>query len=116
MIDIMSDGSHFKFQKGDFLAVKGVEKVKQHIITALNTFYSDWHLDSDKGFDLANGLRNLSLLETDIRRQILEVENVISLRNFRLVLDDAELSVKVYAVVQTEFGVVEVTQSLRNQN
>ena len=66
MIDIMSDGSHFKFQKGDFLAVKGVEKVKQHIITALNTFYSDWHLDSDKGFDLAN-----------IRRQILEVENVI---------------------------------------
>ena len=116
MVDILSDGKNFTIQDGDFAIVESVEKVKQHIIAALNTFYSDWIIDKEKGIDFVNGFRNTDLLDADVRKQILEVENVLGISYFELLYDASNLTVNIAAVIQTEFGDISVNDILVNRS
>ena len=115
MIDILSDGKNFTMQDGDFAVVEGVEKVKQHIITALNTFYSDWIIDKEKGIDFVNGLRNTDLLDADIHKQILEIKDVLGISYFRLSYDTSTHTVEISANIQTEYGDISINDALGNR-
>ena len=57
MTDIKIENNRLMMKNGDFELVDGIDEVKQHIIIALNTFYTDWILDYTKGVDYAYGMR-----------------------------------------------------------
>ena len=116
MIDILSNGENFIMQDGDFATVEGVEKVKQHIITALNTFYSDWIIDKEKGIDFVNGLKNTDLLDADARKQILEIKDVLGISYFCLSFNKSTLTVDISATIQTEYGDISINDVLGNRS
>ena len=105
MTDILVDNNKLKVQNGDFVTVNRLEKVKQHIVVALNTLYGEWILDKSKGIDYAFGMRNTHFLDHAVRNQILGVDKVQSLDNFKMFFDKENLSVNIIADVYTDYGV-----------
>ena len=104
MTDILVENNKLKIVNGDFAAVERLEQVKQHIIVALNTLYGEWILDKDKGIDYAFGMRNTNFLEHSVRKQILGVDKVRSIDNFKLSFDKDSLTVNILAVIYTNYG------------
>ena len=99
-------------ENGDFKLANGIDEVKQHIITALNTFYGDWILDYTKGVDYAYGMRNTEFLEYDVKRQISGVDGVNSISDFSLSLNRADNSVQITAVVKTAYGNINLQENI----
>ena len=104
MTDILVENNKLNVQNGDFVAVSRLEKVKQHIVVALNTLYGEWILDKDKGIDYAFCMRNTNFLEHSVRKQILGVDKVQSLDNFKMFFDKENLTVNIIADVYTDYG------------
>ena len=113
MSDILMNDNRLPMYNGDFVLVSGIEEIKQHIVTALNTFYTDWLLDYRKGIDYAFGLRNEEFLEHDCKNQILGVEGVTALVNFNMEFDRKTLQWVIAAGVRTIYGKVEVNETIR---
>ena len=97
---------------GDLTLINGEKRVIQHIKVALNTFYKDWLLDATKGIDYANGLRNLELLEHDIKKQITEVADVISISDFSLEFNRKDLTINVQARIKTNYGDFDLSEAI----
>ena len=53
MTDILMNNNRLPMYNGDFVLTDGIEEIKQHIVTALNTFYTDWLLNYTKGIPRA---------------------------------------------------------------
>ena len=100
-------------EDNNFIIINGVEKVRQHIVTALNTFYTDWILDCTKGIDYALGLRNMEFLEYDVKRQLKEVEDVESVNDFSMDFDRETLTVNISAQIKTAYGMLDLSESIR---
>lgn len=113
MTDIKMDNHTLPIVDGDFVLTDGVEEIKQHIIVALNTFYTDWLLDYTKGIDYTNGMRNLDFLQHDCKNQILGVNGVTGLINFSLTFDKNTLTVNIVSGVQTIYGRIDIAQTLQ---
>lgn len=114
MTDIKMINNRLPIIDGDFQLVNGIDEIKQHIIVALNTFYTDWLLDYTKGIDYTNGLRHLDFLQHDCKSQILGVDGVTGLINFSLTFDKNTLTVNTIAGVNTIYGRVDIAQTLQN--
>ena len=104
MTDISINQNHLEITNGDFVAVSDIDEIKQHIIVALNTFYGDWILNRNKGIDYAYGFKHPDFMEIEIKKQILEVDKVQSINNFKLNFDRNTLALNVYADINTEYG------------
>ncbi len=98
---------------GDFMLVNGVEEIKQHIIVALSTFYTDWLLDYRKGIDYTFGLRHEEFLENDVKKQILGVEGVVSIVSFSMAFDKKTLIWNIKAGIRTIYGNIEVNEGIK---
>lgn len=114
MTDIKMIDNRLPIINGDFQLVNGIDEIKQHIIVALNTFYTDWLLDYTKGIDYTKGLRNLDFLQHDCKSQILGVDGVTGLINFSLTFDKNTLTVNIISGVKTIYGRVDIAQTLQN--
>lgn len=108
MTDIFIKDNRLPIYNGDFRLVNNLEEVKQHIIVALNTFYSDWVLNTAKGIDYVSGMRNQEFLEHDVKAQIEGVRNVISVDNLSAFFDKSDYTMKISAIVKTAYGKTEV--------
>lgn len=112
MTDIKMYNDSLPMIAGDFTLVDGVEEIKQHIIVALNTFYTDWLLDYTKGIDYTRGMRELEFLEHDCKSQIRGVDGVINIINFTMNFNRQTLVVEVQAGIQTIYGRVDIAQTI----
>lgn len=113
MTDILMKNNRLPMYNGDFVLTNATDEIKQHIATALNTFYTDWLLDFTKGIDYAYGLRHEEFLRHDIKNQILGVEGVVALSAFSMKFDKTNRSWQVTAAVKTIYGKVEINESIR---
>ena len=114
-MDILMKHTGLPMLNGDWQLVNGTEEIKQHIVTALNTFYGDWILDYTKGIDYAHGLRHDEFLEYDIKKQITGVKGVMSLDNFNMEFNKNDLTVNVTAAIKTIYGKLDI-QTTINRN
>lgn len=112
MTDIKMYYDRLPMIDGDFQLINGVEEIKQHIIVALNTFYTDWLLDYTKGIDYTRGMRQLEFLEHDCKSQIRGVEGVTNIINFIMNFNRQTLTVEVQAGIQTIYGRVDIEQQI----
>ncbi len=112
MTDIYMKNNRLPMTDGDFVLTSGVEEVKQHVQTALCTFYRDWILDSSKGINYTYGLRNTDFLENDVRNQILGVKNVQSIDNFSLTFNRENLSIQITAAIKTDYGKINISEEI----
>ncbi len=115
MKNIQIQNNKLIFSDGDFKLADNIELIQQEIIIALNTFYCDWILDPAKGIDYTGGLRNLAFLEADIKKQILEVNNVKSIDKLEILLNRETLSINVSAVIRTEFGNIKISETFTGE-
>lgn len=113
MADILAKDNRLPMYNGDFILVQGIDEIKQHIIVALNTFYTDWLLDYTKGIDYAFGLRNEEFLEHDCKNQILGVEGVTSLVNFNMKFDRNSMQWNIKSGIRTVYGRLEINETIR---
>lgn len=113
MTDILMNNNRLPMYDGDFVQVNGIDEIKQHIIVALNTFYTDWLLDYTKGIDYAFGLRNEEFLEHDCKNQILGVEGVTSLVNFNMKFDRNSMQWDIKSGIRTVYGRLEINETIR---
>ncbi len=112
-MDILIDGENLAVEAGDFVLTDGITQIKQHITTALKTLSGEWVLDISKGIDYPSGLRDTNLLESSVRSQILGVQGVNSLDNFKMRFDKATLTISVLAEVKTEYGALNFNEILK---
>ena len=111
-MDILMQNNRLPMENGDFRLANGIDEVKQHIITALNTFYGDWILDYTKGIDYAYGLRHEEFLEYDIKNQLSGVQGVLSVDNFTMEFDKTNLTINVIASIKTVYGKVDIQSEI----
>ena len=114
MTDIKMEKDRLPMQNGDFILINGIDEVKQHIIVALNTMYTDWILDPTRGIDYAYGLRNTEFLEHDVKSQISQVKGVQSIDDFNLTFDRKTQTVNITAKIKSNYGMIEITETLEN--
>ena len=114
MTDILIQDNGLAHSDGDLYLVRDVEEVKQHIKTALYTFSREWSLDPDKGINYPRGIRNTDLLETEIRKQIIGVDGVLSLDNFSLKFDRDNLNIQITAAISTVYGNIDLNEQVSN--
>lgn len=112
MTDILMSDNRLPMYNGDFILTNEVEELKQHVVTALNTFYTDWLLNFQIGIDYAFGMRHEEFLEHDIKKQIKAVEGVVSILNFKMEFDRQNLKWNVVAGLKTIYGTIEVRERL----
>lgn len=115
MTDISMKDNRLPMVNGDFVLTKDLDELKQHVSTALNTFYTDWLLDFTKGIDLAYGMRHTEFLEHDVKKQILGVDGVQSIKSFDMTFDRGTLAVKITASLKTTYGHLEFEGILNNE-
>jgi len=115
MTDIMIKNNGLEILDGDFTTVTEIEKVKQHITVALNTFKGDWILNRNKGINYAHGFRNTTYLENDVKKQLTAIENIRSIDNFEMFFDKTSLTVKITAIVNTVYGKIYLDEILYTQ-
>ena len=115
MTDIMIKNNRLEIYDGDFLPVKGIDEVKQHILVALNTFKGDWVLNPQKGINYSRGFRNTTLLENDVKKQLNAVKNVRSVDNFEMKFDKVSLAIRITAIINTSYGKIYLDETLYNQ-
>lgn len=113
MTDILMQNNRLSMFNGDFLAVNGIEEIKQQIIVALNTFYGDWLNDYRKGIDYAYGLRREEFLEHDIKKQISGIKGVKSIKKLIMKFDKDTHSLKVTAGITTVYGSIDFENLIR---
>ena len=113
MTDILMNNNRLPMYNGDFVLTDGIEEIKQHIVTALNTFYTDWLLNYTKGIDYAFGLRHEEFLEHDCKNQILGVNGVVSLANFNMRFNRETLEWNITAGVKTVYGKLEINEGIK---
>ncbi len=113
MTDILMNDNRLPMYSGDFVLTSGIDEIKQHIVTALNTFYTDWLLNYRKGIDYAFGLRHEEFLEHDCKNQILGVEGVVSLINFNMKFDRKTLEWHITAGIKTVYGKLEINEGIK---
>ena len=113
MTDILMKNNRLPMYNGDFVLTNATDEIKQHIATALSTFYTDWLLDFTKGIDYAYGLRHEEFLRHDIKNQILGVEGVVALSAFSMKFDKTNRSWQVTAAVKTIYGKVEINEYIQ---
>lgn len=83
MKDIEYNGKNLILKNGDLSLVDGKERVLQQVITGLKIMLGDWFLDYRKGIDYINGLKAYpTILKAQIKKAILEVDGVDSVRNY----------------------------------
>lgn len=107
-MDIKLDINNLIFENGDLVLVSGLEKIKQHILTALYTLKGDWLLDYEKGIDLPRGMREHAFLLNDVKNQITGVDGVNRIRKIDLIREGT--TIKIYAVISTINGDVEISE------
>ncbi len=112
MTDILMNNNRLPMYNGDFILVQGIDEIKQHIITALNTFYTDWLLNFEKGIDYAFGMRNEEFLEHDCKKQILGVEGVTALLNFSMTFDRQIMGWHIFSGIKTVYGKLEINETI----
>lgn len=94
----ITDDNRLEMKNGDFVLVDGVDRVKQHIKTAVTGILpGTWLLDAKAGVDYFSGMAAYtSILKAQIKNAIRDVWGVSLLKNF--VFDD---STQVYNVSGT---------------
>ena len=112
MTDIKIENNRLAMKNGDFILVDGIDEIKQHIIVALNTFYTDWILDYTKGVDYTYGMRNTEFLEHDVKKQLQGIKNVQSVNNFSIDFDRETLSIKITAEIKTKYGRIDINERI----
>lgn len=109
-MDIWVKGNRLPLYSGDFMLVSETEEIKQHIVAALNTFYTDWLLNFKKGIDYVYGLRHPEFLEHDIRNQIKGVDGVTAIVNLDLDFDKKNAVWNIKAGIKTVYGKIEINE------
>ncbi len=104
MTDISINNNSNLFENGDFIKVSDIEELKQSVVIALHTFYNEWVLDSEYGIDYFNGVKDIGLLETDIRKQLISIKTIKSVENFNIYFDRKEKCIKVSAGLNSDLG------------
>lgn len=81
----LKDSKEIRFENGDFdLIYTEKYRVIQSCYIALKTLKRDWYLDEDVGIDYFNNLKtnDISLLKSEVRQAILDVQGVDEITNF----------------------------------
>ena len=112
MTDILMNNNRLPMYNGDFVLVDGIDEIKQHIIAALNTFYTDWLIDYRKGIDYPFGLRHEEFLEHDIKKQINGVAGVTAITAFKMEFDRRTVTWNVIAGIRTIYGKLEINERI----
>lgn len=112
-MDILAINNRLPMVEGDFQLVDRNEKVKQHLIAALNTMFTDWLLNYLKGIDFVRGMRQEEFLDNDIKKQILGTEDVVTIKNYTRDFDRENLSVCIKAIVQSSYGKIEINEVIK---
>jgi len=113
-MDILIDNNSLSFLGGELVFTEGTEEIRQHINTALHTFYGDWILDNTKGINYPEGFKNTNLLENDTKSQILGVKGVISIEKFSLNFDKLTKSISIRATIKTNYGEINLQENIQN--
>lgn len=110
MTDIQMKNNCLPMYNNDFILIENIDRIKQQIIIALNTFYSDWLPDYTKGIDYAYGFRHEECLEHDIKKQIIGVSGVLSIKSFNLEYDKSSMKINVIADITTQYGKLDIKE------
>lgn len=75
--DIKITNGHLSLENGDLPLVRGINRIKQHIITGLYLLIGDWVLDKSQGIAYFTGMRAYpEILSAQIKRAINTVDGV----------------------------------------
>jgi len=83
-------------QFGQLQTVYGAEEVRQRIGIALRHYWQEYFLNVPAGvpwYELILGSRDLSMVEALLRKEILEVPNVISIMTFNVVIQNRNVNI-----------------------
>lgn len=101
-----ADGD-WTFGRGRYSYAATTESVAQRVKTRLQSFQGDWFLDLDHGlpwFARFEKPADLSLLESDIKRCILETPGVATLTTFSITLDPDTRKCVIVATITDIYG------------
>jgi len=99
---------------GKLTTVSGAEEVKQRILISLWHYWEEYFLNVPDGvpwYELILGSKNKQLVESLIRRAILDVPGVISIINFKLQSSLGQTTLRDFAIfcdVEVVGGVVSI--------
>ena len=97
-------------ENGDFVLVRDLNRIKQHIITGLYLLAGDWILNTQEGVNYWNGLRAYpEILSAQIKRAINSVDGVDTVLkyNFRITEDNTYLITATVKVGNSEIAINE---------
>lgn len=98
----------WEFGKGRQHYRRGVEGLKIHLETRLKSWKGDCFFDLLGGVDYNNFLDvgTREFLERDIKRVILQTQEVLRINNFSSVLDRVERNLTITAEIDTIYGIL----------
>lgn len=90
--DIKITDGHLLLENGDLQLVRGINRITQHIKTALYILVGDWVLDSSIGISYFTGMRAYpEILSAQIKRAINSVDGVDTVLKYNFYIDDNEI-------------------------
>lgn len=101
--------------RGDFELTSKRERVLQHVKTALYMFKKEWFLDTSRGIDYSQGLKNTEFSEYEIRKQILNVSGVKSILNYRQNFNRTDCCIEIFATILTVYGEADFSEIIQKE-
>lgn len=123
MIDIKIENGRFVLDStGDFVFVRGAERVRQQLEFNLSLWRGDWFLDTDFGTPYRSdiigkiGANRLTLdaAIASLRRQILSVEGVETILSLNYNFDQGTRKLSVKFEAATVYGIVKFSIGANN--
>lgn len=118
LIDIKIQNGRFVFDgTGDFVFVRGAERVRQQLEFHLSLWAGEWFLDTDFGVPyrtnvlgkLGENRLTLDAAIGTIRDQIMSVDGVTSITSLDYTFDNANRYLSISVECVSEFGIVTYT-------
>lgn len=104
MKDIKIKDNAIAFENGDWVLVSGVDRVIQHIGTALKTLKGDWLLNYRKGINYPDNLKEMNdaVLKAEIKTAVREVDGVENIKKFNYKRKQQKINAYIKAQIDGE--------------
>lgn len=112
MKDLKIKDNAIDFENGDWVLVGGIDRVVQHIRTALRMLKGDWLLNYRKGINFFDNLKDMddATLKAEIKTAVREVYGVENIKKFNFKREKQKI--KVFILPQIDGEERTVTEDL----
>lgn len=111
-IKLTSDTHDLLIENYDLIVIDSIDRVIQNLRIRLWFFFNEWFLDTSYGLDylsdLAEKKPNLTRIESRIKREILDVQDVLEITSFSLEFNNGTRQMRIEFQVTTTFGQTDI--------